>query len=406
MPDDERDVRGPHQNPESGDEPASLQGRDVPASVMFSELMRQAAARSKPRPSVWADPSLSGVTPTNRTYNTRARLSGNEPPRPATPPMFEDEPVPPPPEEDAGDGDGGDDGNYEPPPPPPSQEYEDALEAQRVRRVKRRKTRAHRRTVGMFGGLFRSLFVVIAAAGLMATIFTWYTPSGLISSDVRQGLSVAIATSSVSSAPQPTAMPTPNWLRRIGIVSGHRGPENDPGAVCPDGLTEAEINFNVAQLVVRNLRGRGYTVDLLDEFDPRLDGYQAAALVSIHSNTCQEWPGEIVSGYLISAAAARVTARGNDQVLVDCVARHYGVASGLQRREGVTVDMTDYHTFREIHPLTPASILELGFMLADRNVLTTQPDALARGITDGILCFMEPGALPTPEPAPTAEAAV
>lgn len=391
MPDDHRkqDELRPDDEPR-GDAPQSY-GDEIPASVAFSEMMRQAARRSRPRPSVWADPATPARAPNNRRYEAIRAQYGQDAPssRPPEPPEFHDDPTPLETEYGLGGGNG-DEG----PPPPPLQEYEDALEEQRERRVKRRKTRARRRTVGVIGGLVRSLLVTLVAAGLMATIFTWYTPSGLISSEVRQGLSVAIATSAVSAA-QPTAMPTPNWLRRIGVVAGHRGPENDPGAVCPDGLTEAEINFNVAQLVVRNLRSRGYTVDLLDEFDLRLDGYQAAALVSIHANTCQEWPGEVVSGYLIAAAAARVTARGNDQLLVECVARHYGSASGLPRREGVTVDMTDYHTFREIHSLTPAAILELGFMLADRDVLTNQPDSLARGITDGILCFMEPGTPPT-----------
>ena len=391
MPDDDRNVRDSLPDNEPRDDSPQPPGDDIPASVAFMEMMRQAAARSRPKPSVWADPSMPARAPGSRRYSAaRASLYGGDNLPPAQPPEFEPDPESPPDTEyDMGDGDGG-----EPPPPPPSQHYEDALEEQRVRRVKRRKTRARRRTVGVLGGLLRSLFVVAVAAGLMATIFTWYTPSGLISSDVRQGLSVAIATRAVSMA-QPTALPTPNWLRRVGVVSGHRGPENDPGAVCPDGVTEAEINFNVAQLVVRNLRGRGYAVDLLDEFDPRLDDYQSAVLVSIHANTCQQWPGEVVSGYLISAAAARVTARGNDQVLVDCIARHYSAASGLQRREGATVDMTDYHTFREIHPLTPAAILELGFMLADRDALINQPDVLARGITDGIICFMEPGSAPT-----------
>src|SRR5690606_31279303 len=103
--------------------------------------------------------------------------------------------------------------------------------------------------------------------------------------------------------------------------------------------------------------------------------------------------------------AARVTARGNDQVLVDCVARHYTTSSGLVQREGLTRDMTDYHTFREVHGLTPAAIIELDFMLADRDVLVNQPDSLARGITDGVICFMEPGALSVP-PTPTAAAVV
>jgi hypothetical protein len=53
--------------------------------------------------------------------------------------------------------------------------------------------------------------------------------------------------------------------------------------------------------------------------------------------------------------------------------------------------MTDYHSFREIHSLTPAAIIELGFMLADRAIMADQPDLLARGITDGVLCFLEPG---------------
>jgi N-acetylmuramoyl-L-alanine amidase len=63
--------------------------------------------------------------------------------------------------------------------------------------------------------------------------------------------------------------------------------------------------------------------------------------------------------------------------------------------------MTDYHTFREINRATPAAILELGFMLADREILTTRPDVLANGVTDGILCFLEPGTTVTP-PDPSA----
>ncbi len=308
--------------------------QDVPASVTFMEIMRQAAARN-PTPE-------SGEAATS-------------------------EDAPPPVES----------GDAAPPPPPPSP----------VRRVRRRERRA-RTAVGVLGGLLRSFIIVIAAAGLMATIFTWWTPNGFISDTARAGLSIAIATDAQTVVP--TSLPTPNWARRIGIVSGHRGPENDPGAVCPDGLTEASINLSVAQLVVRNLRGLGYTVDLLDEFDPRLNNYQAAALVSIHSNTCQDF-GERVSGFLVAAAASRISARGQDDELVQCIADHYAAATQLQRRPGATIDMTDYHTFREIHPLTPAAIIELGFLLGDREILTQHPDTLARGITDGILCFLEPG---------------
>ena len=44
-------------------------------------------------------------------------------------------------------------------------------------------------------------------------------------------------------------------LRRVGVVSGHRGiyPGTglpDPGAVCEDGLTEVEVNAQIAEKVV------------------------------------------------------------------------------------------------------------------------------------------------------------
>ena len=262
------------------------------------------------------------------------------------------------------------------------------LEAQRVRRLKRRQQRRQRRRVGILGGFFRTAFAVIVAAVLASTIFTWFTDPEFFTPSVVTGLQVADSTDVFAADPlTPTVINvTPNWARRIGIVSGHRGPENDPGAVCEDGLTEREINFAVAQLVVRNLRDLGYSVDLLDEFDPRLQSYQASALVSIHANDCRDY-GEYVSGYLVARAAARVEG-GLDDVLAECIGRDYHEATQLERRFSLTVDMTDYHTFREIHPLTPAAILELGFMKDDRDILTNQQDLLATGITDGILCFL------------------
>lgn len=321
----------------------------VPASVTFTEMMRQVASSRQPPPAApWPEAP---------------------PPAPA-PAAAADDP----------------------------QRRAAALEEERIRRIKRRGARRRRATVGVLGGMLRSFMVALAAAGLMATIFTWWTPPQFIASSVRSELGAAQA--AAPPTPAPTVQPTPNWFQRIGVVAGHRGPENDPGAVCPDGLTETGINFNVAQGVVRGLRALGYSVDLLDEFDPRLENYEAAALVSIHSNTCQAYPGETVSGYLISAAAARITARGNDDLLVECISQQYQAATGLQRRDGVTPDMTDYHTFREIHPRTPAAIIELGFMLADRALLTDQAGALADGIVNGVVCYLDPGRMPPPTAQP------
>jgi len=266
-----------------------------------------------------------------------------------------------------------------------------AQQAQQLRRLQRRQDRARQRRAGFLGGFMRTTIVLILAAGLASTIFTWFTQPDFLNRQVAARLVIAEATP--RPAEQPTALPTPNWLKRIGVVSGHRGPQNDPGAVCEDGLTEAEINFNVASAVVRKLRAMGFTSDLLDEFDARLDNYQAAAMVSIHANTCQDW-GERVSGYIVAKAAARPEG-GLDSLLAECVADHYGRAVPLERRFSLTRDMTDYHSFREINPLTPASIIELGFMKDDREILTTQTEQMAQGIVDGLLCFLQPQTVPS-----------
>jgi hypothetical protein len=50
--------------------------------------------------------------------------------------------------------------------------------------------------------------------------------------------------------------------------------------------------------------------------------------------------------------------------------------------------MTAYHAFHEIVPTTPAAIIELGFMADDRTILTQHQDELARGLTIGLVSFL------------------
>ena len=76
--------------------------------------------------------------------------------------------------------------------------------------------------------------------------------------------------------------------------------------------------------------------------------------------------------------------------MVACLVEHYAARTGLAFHEGsITHDMTQYHTFYEIDPNTPGAIIEVGFMLTDRALLTQRPDLVAQGIIDGILCFLE-----------------
>jgi N-acetylmuramoyl-L-alanine amidase len=51
--------------------------------------------------------------------------------------------------------------------------------------------------------------------------------------------------------------------------------------------------------------------------------------------------------------------------------------------------MTAYHAFKEIDPKTPGAIIELGFMAADRELLTANSYEVAQGVARGIACFLD-----------------
>lgn len=198
-------------------------------------------------------------------------------------------------------------------------------------------------------------------------------------------------------APPTTLYPTPladtslqntlvsdDGLPHVGIVAGHKG--YDPGAVCDDGLTEATVNYTVATEVVNLLNRRGIQADLLDEYDPRLTDYQADALVSIHADSCNI-PG--ASGFKVARVTNSAIPDAED-ALVACINQEYGVYTGLpQHPASITDNMTNYHAFNEIDPLTPGAIIETGFLLDDRYLLEKRSKVVARGIAAGIVCFLD-----------------
>ncbi|OQY47863.1 MAG: hypothetical protein B6242_03865 [Anaerolineaceae bacterium 4572_78] len=171
----------------------------------------------------------------------------------------------------------------------------------------------------------------------------------------------------------------------VGIVSGHAG--YDSGAVCDDGLTEAEINRNIALEVTNLLEQRGITVNLLEEFDDRLPGYQADALVSIHADSCNV-PG--ATGFKVARPVLSSIPQIEDK-LVDCLISEYHATTKLPEHPGsITHNMRYYHIFKKIALQTPSVIIETGFLLDDRFILEHRPEVVARGIVSGIVCFLEP----------------
>ncbi len=251
---------------------------------------------------------------------------------------------------------------------------------------------------------FRILQEVVVIALLLATVYTAWSPSGLFSGNVQEQfpnlMSQASGEGGVPGA-TPTARP-----RRVGIIAGHWG--NDSGAVCPDGLREVDLNLDFATRVQQNLEAMGIPTDLLREKDPKLSGYVGTVLVSIHNDSC-DYYSDSLTGFKV---AGNDYYNGNATRLVACMNNRYARDTGLPRHgTTITSHMTDYHVFDPenptgINPDTPAAIIETGFMNLDRQFLTTHPDLVAKGVTDGILCFInyediEPASPPAPSVSQT-----
>jgi N-acetylmuramoyl-L-alanine amidase len=198
----------------------------------------------------------------------------------------------------------------------------------------------------------------------------------------------------LAAAPNPIATITPRpTIQRpigpyVGIVAGHWG--NDSGAVCPDGVTEQQVNLEIAKRVAERLRQRGVWVDLLQEFDSRLTDFSGDVLVSIHADSCDPIDADPpATGFKVARSQASQIPTVADK-LVDCLHAEYQKSTGMDFHENsITNDMTFYHSFRELDPNTPAAIIETGFLRLDYDMIVKQPDRPADGITNGILCFLK-----------------
>lgn len=169
---------------------------------------------------------------------------------------------------------------------------------------------------------------------------------------------------------------------QIAIVVGHRA--SDSGAVCDDGLQEVMINESVAQQVLVELESEGLPVSLLSEFDPRLNGFSSVMVVSLHSDSCTPLDP--------SFTGFKTTVNNNVQSpqLQACMEQNYAQQTGLPIHQStITDDMIHYHAFNKVSAESPALLLEMGFMYNDRELLTTNSDAPARGIVNGILCYLQ-----------------
>ena len=231
------------------------------------------------------------------------------------------------------------------------------------------------------------VFLLLATGGML-TVYWFYSPPTAVSSetitaqaDLDGGLWAPIY-KDVAGPPATQRLVQSPGPVHIGIISGHRG--FDSGAVCPDGLTEATVNAGIAEQVTAVLQQEGITVEILDEFDPKLDNYAATALVSIHADSCM-YVNDLATGFKIAGSSYT-----DSSALSVCLEEAYAASTQLPYHANtITADMTDYHAFREIALGTQAAIIEVGFMYLDRELLTTDTDPVVDGISNGIRCFLD-----------------
>lgn len=220
----------------------------------------------------------------------------------------------------------------------------------------------------------------------------------------------------------PTPIPTPS-VPDAAIVAGHwaiEGAEGvpavlDSGAVCPDGTREVDITKSVADKTIALLQRRGYRVELLQEFDPVYkdanQDFAPRSFLSIHVDSCLQGADFVyATGYKIAHAEPSDNQLEDDR-LVTCLTRSYDKVAAKYDKpfnyNTITRNMTEYHAFRKIDPMTPAAIIELGFLGQDYDFLLNHQDEMAQGLARGLDDFLkgQPCVPPTitPRPPPTVE---
>jgi N-acetylmuramoyl-L-alanine amidase len=235
-------------------------------------------------------------------------------------------------------------------------------------------------------------FLILATAGMLA-VFYFFTPETVsveaISAEVAEAelledpdALMALIFKQIESLPVSQRLGQSPGPVRIGIIAGHR--QSDSGTECSDGLTEVQVNNGIAENVAIKLREFGISAETLDEFDPRLDGYFATALISIHADSCDPI-NDLTTGFKISGSPYT-----DSGALSICMQQRYGEATNLPYHpNSITPHMEEYHAFRKLSPGTPGLIIEVGFLNLDRQILTEGSATVVQGLVDGILCYVQ-----------------
>jgi N-acetylmuramoyl-L-alanine amidase len=157
-----------------------------------------------------------------------------------------------------------------------------------------------------------------------------------------------------------------------------------------EGITEVEINLDIAQRVGVILNSKGIAVDILPTSIPV--GYVADAFVALHADSDGEGSN---SGFKMAHGARRGP---YEDALLNDIKDAFGAATGLDYdATHITSQMRGYYPFswsRFQHAVaahTPAVILEMGYVSndGDRALMLDKPDLLAAAVADGVMKFLD-----------------
>lgn len=222
---------------------------------------------------------------------------------------------------------------------------------------------------------------VVSIAVVMATLLTLWNPRKML-----RRTDITALLGSDSSGSEINAFKTEETAYRIGILAGHW--QDSPGEVCADGLTEDQVNYDIASLTAQLLTEKGYQVDTFPEFDLGLLNFKGLAMIALYSGSCAENPAP-ASGFIVGTS---LTAQNPDEVdrFAVCISEEYRQFTGLPfSYEVINPDHPAYHIFRDIHPETPALWIEMGSLKTDRSILIGQAGDAADGLAAGIICFLD-----------------
>lgn len=158
------------------------------------------------------------------------------------------------------------------------------------------------------------------------------------------------------------------------------------------GVSEVEVNFQIAERVATLLEAEGVIVDILPATIPMK--YYADAFVALHVDGSTD---PSTSGYKAAGPYMRLADRNEE--LLTSVEEIYGEVTALRRDDMITQNMRGYYAFNwwrneyALHPKTPAIILEMGFLTSphDQAMLIHAQEVPAQAIADAILLFLAGG---------------